>query len=855
MGSSWTEGPQGGLVPPLVMPEHYPYKKVSISLNVREGGVTLGIEILPTYRFLQVRRREAGPDGRRGKDYLLVDDAGKEWPAIVALETSARTSHYVYETHADFPHPEHRSGNFARAREYLRGVSPSRFRRSPTLTDPLTSSAPDSYPSPASLSQVMVSSGCSWEQLPEMVRRGASPPTSPMRSTSSTGYSSSSTPRETWVECNGCKRLTSVASGKCTFCATAVTAQGFTKFVTEVQCVLCKIWRKVSQQKADSFEGWQTDCKTMGFRKTSCMKAPKLVSQRRRIEPQSPVPAAGAVLQAKSMVTLCVPAQPSFRARELGGRHVSYVPGRDTVISKPVDLHVKQKDGTLRHVCVFAPIAQIGRFQDELTSYLGVFLSLHDQDSLPKNCDGRCSAGPLDLRMLEVNELAAGAQMHADPNINKAMQFGKYVNVHPDGRKYFMGDLSSEDNLRHAKFMKAWKSLPIPSWSGGHRLADTTYIDGNKSVVKNQLSKIPEIGDVEHHLSAAARVLWDQFEGHLPEVASEMLAYKREHGAGENVELFAGTGWNAYSVNVNYRTAAHRDGKNVSGSYSALVIQEVGPAFCGGFYMIPELHIGFDCRSGSVLYHRSDADLHGNAAAHFEPGGKRVAIVLYLTKMKTGACAGVDAADGEAGGAAKDVARQLEEEILAAQGKGEQGEEGGEDGGDRAITIATTTTTTGGDDTEGGERDFQEPMDALMEPAAEPLMEPAAEPLSVQPSAPAPAQEVLEEVAAGEDPAVADAGEASSKQLKASKKRRREKEYVVEKVVSHRYRNRGKEYLIKWQGYPSSENTWEPASNCNNCARKIREYEESSAVTRVTRKKVKDDKAWITRVTRSSSRS
>ena len=72
MGSSWTEGPQGGLVTPLVMPEHYPYKKVSISLNVREGGVTLCIEILPTYRFLQVRRREAGPDGRRGKDYVLV---------------------------------------------------------------------------------------------------------------------------------------------------------------------------------------------------------------------------------------------------------------------------------------------------------------------------------------------------------------------------------------------------------------------------------------------------------------------------------------------------------------------------------------------------------------------------------------------------------------------------------------------------------------------------------------------------------------------------------------------------------------------------------------------------------------
>jgi hypothetical protein len=35
----------------------------------------------------------------------------------------------------------------------------------------------------------------------------------------------------------------------------------------------------------------------------------------------------------------------------------------------------------------------------------------------------------------------------------------------------------------------------------------------------------------------------------------------------------------------------HLDGKNVPGSYSALVILEVGaaPAFCGGAYLLPQV--------------------------------------------------------------------------------------------------------------------------------------------------------------------------------------------------------------------------------------------------------------------------
>jgi hypothetical protein len=49
-------------------------------------------------------------------------------------------------------------------------------------------------------------------------------------------------------------------------------------------------------------------------------------------------------------------------------------------------------------------------------------------------------------------------------------------------------------------------------------------------------------------------------------------------------------------------------------------------------------------------------------------------------------------------------------------------------------------------------------------------------------------------------------------------------EYEVEKVVDYRYRKIAfpdgshDEYLIKWKGYPSSENTWEPESHLNPSA-------------------------------------
>ena len=33
-------------------------------------------------------------------------------------------------------------------------------------------------------------------------------------------------------------------------------------------------------------------------------------------------------------------------------------------------------------------------------------------------------------------------------------------------------------------------------------------------------------------------------------------------------------------------------------------------------------------------------------------------------------------------------------------------------------------------------------------------------------------------------------------------------EFIVDRIVSHRFRNGRKEYLLAWKGYPEEDNTW-----------------------------------------------
>ena len=51
-----------------------------------------------------------------------------------------------------------------------------------------------------------------------------------------------------------------------------------------------------------------------------------------------------------------------------------------------------------------------------------------------------------------------------------------------------------------------------------------------------------------------------------------------------------------------------------------------------------------------------------------------------------------------------------------------------------------------------------------------------------------------------------------------------EDEWDVEKIITHRGKGQGMRYLVKWLGYPDSENTWEPITNLTNCRQLVREY-------------------------------
>jgi Chromo (CHRromatin Organisation MOdifier) domain len=51
-----------------------------------------------------------------------------------------------------------------------------------------------------------------------------------------------------------------------------------------------------------------------------------------------------------------------------------------------------------------------------------------------------------------------------------------------------------------------------------------------------------------------------------------------------------------------------------------------------------------------------------------------------------------------------------------------------------------------------------------------------------------------------------------------------QEEYEVEVIITHKKHGRGYQYLIKWIGYPTSENTWEPEANLKNAKELLKAY-------------------------------
>ena len=52
-----------------------------------------------------------------------------------------------------------------------------------------------------------------------------------------------------------------------------------------------------------------------------------------------------------------------------------------------------------------------------------------------------------------------------------------------------------------------------------------------------------------------------------------------------------------------------------------------------------------------------------------------------------------------------------------------------------------------------------------------------------------------------------------------------EEEYVVEKILDKRIYKNQTQYLIKWDGYPENQSTWEPKDNLNNAKLWVNKFE------------------------------
>lgn len=53
-------------------------------------------------------------------------------------------------------------------------------------------------------------------------------------------------------------------------------------------------------------------------------------------------------------------------------------------------------------------------------------------------------------------------------------------------------------------------------------------------------------------------------------------------------------------------------------------------------------------------------------------------------------------------------------------------------------------------------------------------------------------------------------------------------EYEVERLINHRLKSGRLQYLIKWKGYPETENSWED-EDCLNCPELVAEYHKRDA--------------------------
>merc|ERR1711976_284041 len=88
----------------------------------------------------------------------------------------------------------------------------------------------------------------------------------------------------------------------------------------------------------------------------------------------------------------------------------------------------------------------------------------------------------------------------------------------------------------------------------------------------------------------------------------------------------------------------------------------------------------------------------------------------------------------------------------------------------------------------------------------------------------------------------------TEKKFSARKMSESEEEYEVDKIVDDKIEDGEKMYLIRWKGFASDDDTWEPISNLE-CPDNIKEYErvKKEKKREISEKKIKDEpKAKVT---------